>query len=89
LEGQIYGETTPSVTGVEVIGDLSDDFAINVYFEELNTDYWFAPELVEFMDYAPGTEIRLKGIDKKWTRMEDGHWKEDSLAKKKPWWKFW
>lgn len=41
-------------------------------------------------DHAPGAEIRLDGVDKRWIRTEDGGWEEESLAKeKKPWWKLW
>jgi hypothetical protein len=90
LKGQVCGETTPSVTGVEVIGTPSSDFTINVHLEERDEAYWFAPELVEFLDHAAGTEIRLKGVDKRWIRTEDGGWKEESVGQmKKPWWKFW
>lgn len=90
LKGQVYGETTPSVTGVEVIGTLASDFAINVHLEVRGEAYWFAPELVEFVDHAAGTEIRLKGADTRWIRTEDGGWKEESVGKKsRPWWKLW
>src|SRR6266849_11221788 len=68
LVGQVYGETTPSLTSVEVIGELSSDYAINVYFEERGSSSWFAPELLEFVDYAPGTEITLRGVPKRWVR---------------------
>ena len=30
LTGQVYGETTPSITGVEVIRELKSDTAVNV-----------------------------------------------------------
>ena len=89
LTGQIYGETTPSVMGVEVIGIPSTDFAIAVHIEERDETFWFAPELVEFLDHAPGTEIRLDGVAKRWIRTEDGGWKEESWGEKRPWWKFW
>ena len=88
LKGQVYGETVPSVSGVEVIGTPSADFAINVHLEERGEGFWFAPELVEFIDHASGTVIRLDGVDKRWVRTEDGGWREESL-KKRPWWKFW
>jgi hypothetical protein len=74
LTGQVYGETTPSISGVEVIGDLQSDAAINVYFEELETDYWLSPNLVELIDHAPGTTF--SNGDKEWVRTEDGEWKE-------------
>lgn len=56
LAGQVYGETTPSVTNVEVVGDLQDDHALNVFFEEKNEAIWFSPELLEFIDHGPGTD---------------------------------
>jgi hypothetical protein len=91
LIGNVRGETTPSVTNVVVIGELVDDFAFNVFFDELKKDYWFAPQLLEFVDHASGTEIMLKGVPKKWTRNEAGEWIESNIKdkKRKPWWKFW
>ena len=91
--GQVYGETTPSVTNVEVIGEIQEDFAINVFFDERKEAFWFAPELLELIDHAPGTEIRLDGVSKKWVRTASGEWAEsdteDSESGRKPWWKFW
>lgn len=84
LEGQVCGQTTPSVTGVYVIGPASDDYAVNVHFEGRGEALWFAPELVELLNHAPGSEIRLTGVDKKWTRTEDGGWHEETLAEKRP-----
>jgi hypothetical protein len=55
--GQVYGETTPSVTGVTVVGQIV------------------------------GSEIRLDGVPKKWTRSASGDWVKSS--DKKPWWRFW
>ena len=82
LVGQVYGQTTPSLSGVEVIGQLESDYAINVFFEDRHESFWFAPALVEFVDHAPGTEISLDGVAKKWTRMEHGEWREDSVDTK-------
>lgn len=48
---------------------------------------WFAPELLEFVDHAAGTKMRLDGAPKKWTRSANGEWGESS--DKKPWWRFW
>lgn len=87
LRGQIYGETTPSVTGIQAIGQLRTDYAINVYFEDRKDSVWLSPDLVEFIDHAPGSEITLEGVPKKWTRGEAGEWTESST--KKPWWQFW
>ena len=93
LVGNVFGETTPSVTGVEVIGDSEGSRAINVFFEDRNKGFWFAPELLEFVDHAPGAEIRLDGVPKKWVRSSDGDWTEFDASKEKPktsaWWKFW
>ena len=93
LVGNVHGETTPSVTGVEVIGEVSEDHAVHVYFDEREEGYWFAPELLDFVDHAPGTEIRLEGVPKKWVRSEAGEWVESEAVgakqRKKPWWRFW
>ena len=89
LTGQVHGETTPSVTKVDVVGSPSTDFAIAVRLEGRDETLWFAPELVEFLNHAAGTEIQLDGVDKKWIRTEDGGWKEEPLEEKRPWWKFW
>ena len=35
LSGCIYGETVPTASGVEVLGGLADDYAANVFVEEL------------------------------------------------------
>jgi len=76
------------VTLVDVIGEYHADYAVNVYFDELGKDYWFAPELLEFIDHAPGTEILVSGSNKKLVRTRDGRWREEPLSTK-PWWKFW
>jgi hypothetical protein len=87
LRGQIYGETTPSVSGVAAIGPLRTDYAISVHFEDRKESVWLSPDLVEFVDHAPGTEITLEGVPKKWTRDASGAWTEKST--KKLWWRFW
>ena len=88
LVGQVYGETTPSVTNVEVIGSLSDDYAINVQVNERDETCWFAPDLLEFVDHAAGTEMVVGNA--KAVRREDGSWEETVIkSEKKPWWKFW
>ncbi|MEK6337301.1 MAG: hypothetical protein AABM67_20455 [Acidobacteriota bacterium] len=43
LVGQVYGQTTPSVTEVEVIGEVTSDCAINVFFKDRDESFWFAP----------------------------------------------
>lgn len=91
LAGQVHGQTTPSVTGVEVIGEVDSDYAINVYFEDRAESFWFAPSLVEFIDHAPGTEVTLDGVPKKWVRTETGEWREEPTETNstKRWWRFW
>ncbi len=82
LTGPVYGETTPSVTGVDVIGEVTRDYAINVHFEERGESLWFAPDQLEFVDHGAGTEITLDGVDKKWTRTESGEWQESPQGTK-------
>lgn len=86
LTGEVYGETTPSVTGIEPIGESDEDIAFNVHFDELDQSFWISPNLLDFLDHNAGTEITLDGIDKKWTRNDNGHWIEENT---RPWWKFW
>ena len=88
LKGQVYGHTTPSITRVEVIGELSSDYALNVHFDNLGQSFWFAPELLEFIDHGAGTVMRV-GTGKEWTRQADGSWREASSSPSRPWWKFW
>lgn len=72
--GIATGMTTPSVTGVSVVGEITDDCAISVMFEDPGQQVWLAPELVEFVDHAPGTTITLKGVPQIWTRGSKGKW---------------
>ena len=83
LAGNVHGETRPSVTNVDVIGEAKEDFALNVFFENRNESLWFAPELLDLVDHAPGTEITIKGIDKKWVRREDGKWDEQTTGRQR------
>ncbi|WP_417608464.1 hypothetical protein [Owenweeksia hongkongensis] len=101
-EGEVYGQTTPSMMDFEVIGNLKEDFAINVHFEDLNESFWFTEDLIESLDNGQGVEITLDGIDKKWTKGENGEWIEEAISpirtekksersqsEKYDWWKFW
>jgi hypothetical protein len=93
LVGTIHGETTPSVTGVEVIGALETDYAINVYFDDRGSAAWFDPRLLEFVDHGAGMQITVDGVAKAMVRSADGTWVEVPAAgatgKVRPWWKFW
>jgi len=72
--GSIYGETTPSVTGVEVIGEVTNDYAVNVMIEAKGEQLWFAPDLVELIDHGAGTEVRIG--NKHLVRDASGEWSE-------------
>lgn len=85
LRGSVYGMTTPSKTGIEVIGSPQADYAVNVHLDDLGKTFWMAPELLEFIDHAPSLEVTIAG--KKMVRAANGEWREQSLTA--PWWKFW
>jgi hypothetical protein len=91
--GKVHGYTTPSVTGVVVIGDDDGDYAIAVFLEGSAEARWFAPRLLEFVDHAAGTEIRVG--DRVAVRDSNGNWVERSAdhslesEAQKPRWKFW
>jgi hypothetical protein len=74
LTGSVYGETKPSISGVNVIGESTSDHAINVMLESRQQAYWFAPDLVELIDHAPGTQITLGS--RKLIRDAAGEWAE-------------
>ena len=75
-EGQVYGWTTPSVTGVSVIGSSTDDSAINVHLDELDQALWFSEDLIEMIDHGPGTVVSLDGQETEWVRLANGDWEE-------------
>jgi hypothetical protein len=94
--GSVNGETVPSMSGVTVIGTVTDDFALSVMFKGGPVQHaWFAKELVEFIDHAPGATMSVGNV--KAVRQADGTWKETKLdgspldreTSIKPWWKFW
>jgi hypothetical protein len=73
-QGQVFGFTTPSVTGVAVVGSPAEDFAINVHFDDLGTAWWFSNELVEVIGPGTGTVMSLDGQDTQLVRLSDGDW---------------
>jgi len=89
LEGDVYGFTTPSVTSVAVIGSKSDDYALNVSFEEKKETFWFSEDQLEFVSHSAGAEITVG--KKKFVRGTSGEWIGDSQTQMNapPWWKFW
>ena len=74
LVGQVHGWTTPSVTGIDVIGEMKEDFAVGVYFKELGNALFLVPDLLELIDHSPGMEVEV--ADTKWVRTEQGDWEE-------------
>lgn len=91
LEGQVFGDTTPSVTNVEVLGALESPYALNVYFEDRRDSSWFAPSHLAFIDHAPGAEFTLAGVPRRRTRAADGRWIQEAISDppEDPWWRFW
>lgn len=84
--GNVYGETTPSESRVVVIGKPEVDHALKVYFDTLDTSYWLAPHLLEFVNHAPGTEVHVHGSPFKSVRQPDGTWKDVSVnPDRQPW----
>lgn len=88
IRGNVHGETTPSVTNVDVIGEVTDDYALHVQPDNEDTKgFWIVSSLLEFVDHAPGTEMIVGNI--RAVRRKDGGWEETRISPKKPWWKFW
>jgi hypothetical protein len=74
LEGDLYGFTTPSVTGVVVVGDAPDDYALYVFFRERKEGFWFRPDLLELLHHNPGSVATIKGSPARYVRQSDGTW---------------
>lgn len=89
--GEIYGQTTPSMMDFEVIGNLNEDIAFNVFFEETKESIWFAEQLLEEIDNGEGATITLDGVDKKWTKNSNNEWIEENIKNPslKKWWQIW
>ena len=73
-KGRVYGHTTPFVTCIKYIGETQQDLAFNVFFEELNQAFWFAPELLESAGHV--SEGEAQEASKEWGRIESGEWKK-------------
>lgn len=73
LIGTCFGLTRPSATGVEVVGNVLDDAAVNVGFDLKGTeDAWFSPDLVLLVDHAAGTQATVG--DQEFVKAADGSW---------------
>ena len=70
--GEVYGQTTPSIMELEIIGKPKEDFAVNVHFDDLGQSFWFDEELLETIDDGEDATITLDGVDKKWTKGTNG-----------------
>ena len=55
LVGQVYGQTTPSLTKVKVIGEVTQDYALHVHFASRGETVWFSEQLLELVDPPPAT----------------------------------
>ena len=73
MEGTCYGFTTPSVTGVRVIGEPSEGYPLNVGFDD-GTTAWFDRSLVEFLDVSAGAVIQIG--NHRLVRDANGDWVE-------------
>jgi hypothetical protein len=89
MVGEVYGQTTPSMMDFEIIGTPKDDFAVSVYFDDLKTSYWFDADLLETIADGQGTVMTLDGVDKKWTKGQEGQWIEENTKPIKKWWELW
>jgi hypothetical protein len=72
--GIVYGYTTPSVTGVDVIGNTPEDYAVSVGIEGRNEQFWFAVDLLEFVNHGAKTTMTIAG--RQFIRDEGGEWRE-------------
>ena len=88
MEGLCYGFTTPSITGVEVIGDATGDIAFNVSIEGVDpSENWFGEDCVELVDHSPGLVVGVG--DAEFVRTETGDWvrlEPDEGAPPSRWW---
>jgi hypothetical protein len=74
--GLVYGWTTPSDTGVQVIGSVANDRALSVKIEDRDEPLWLDPDLLELVDHTLGTTARIG--DRSYTRSAEGEWIEDA-----------
>jgi hypothetical protein len=74
--GTVYGQTTPSATNPDVIGAPLKDYAVSVFIEDVQEQFWFAEQLLEVLDHGAGCVARLDGVDKEWVRNTEGSWDE-------------
>ena len=76
LEGEVYGFTAPSVSGISAVGALANDFAINVYVGQLGQDFWLDPSSVELVARPDVMEFGVAGKTIRITRTAEGYSEE-------------
>jgi hypothetical protein len=72
--GTVNGVTTPSVTGVEVLGPAVGDRAFSVHTEDGDRAIWLPLDALEFVDHAEGTTVRIGR--KNLLRSRNGRWRQ-------------
>lgn len=78
LTGTVCGETVPSSSGVfqaDIVGNLTEDYAVSVRFGELFREYWFARGSLELLDHSPSIQAENGGKSQTWA--EKGNWAEE------------
>jgi hypothetical protein len=78
LSGVVYGCTNPYFNEVSVIGSTDSNIVYSVHLAEKDAEFWFAPELLEFVDHGAGSIVTMN--DKQWIRRADGDWDETPSA---------
>jgi len=73
--GNVYGHTIPSSSGVVMSVPCDDDFAVNVYFEDLKAGFWLPEHLVHFIDGGAGATVTVE--NKTFIRQIDGRLREN------------
>jgi RNase P/RNase MRP subunit p29 len=68
--GNLAGFTTPSRTGIEILGVAEHDIAFNVTFQNPDDSAWLAPEYLEFIGRTSALEIDIYG--KRWSWRAEG-----------------
>lgn len=57
--GTVFGQTTPSLSKVSVLGVPHNDFAINLNFGKPSESYWFAEHLLELVEAPPEMRVDI------------------------------
>ncbi len=60
--GTVFGDSKPSVSKVEVIGNLEEDYAIYVSLTDSKDSYWMPEDYAEVLDHGVGTQAKIGDI---------------------------